>query len=326
MNSHCLALLDKLGYLPVPSQADHIVSESIKKSLESLFGQVATRVILNYLASFYGLSEKELTSNYDIFEKSLFKISSYGAKKILKDIRKQMLIETIKASLGSEITEQDILNPDIGIGDIIKKISYHEVTKFVHEIPSGEHINLIYENEDTKDKVLSAFLGEYHQDDTAKSQIISRRALISNRQTKFNYVNSILHYENLPLDTEKSELVSKIWQWMNHFRNKNYSTILEEDKFDEISGIKNKGSIFSSTVRIAIEDAEWFLLNFRHDFLSLEKIIKKYVDDDKHMSVLCTYNISKFSESSEVTITAIVESHGYIILEDPLVIYKSAKR
>src|SRR5437867_5501110 len=135
MNSHCLAMLDRLGFIPISSKDEQIISESIKRAFENLFGHDATLVLLHQLASFYGLSEKELTTNYDIFEKSLSKISSYGAKIILRDIRKEMLIETIKSSSGSEITEQDILNLDIGIRDIIKKIGYDEIAKFVHAIP-----------------------------------------------------------------------------------------------------------------------------------------------------------------------------------------------
>jgi hypothetical protein len=327
MNSHCLAMLDRLGFIPISSKDEQIISDSIKRAFENLFGHDATLVLLHQLASFYGLSEKELTTNYDIFEKSLSKISSYGAKIILRDIRKEMLIETIKLSLSSEITEEDILNPDVGIGDIIKKISYHEITRFVNEILPGEHISFIYENEDTKDKVLSGFLSsKTHQDEIVNNQITSRRGLISNKQTKYNYVNDILYCEDLSAVNEKSEIVNKLWQWMNWFRNKNYSTSSKPGKDKEISGIKNKDIITSSTIRIAIEDAAWFLLNnFTHEFLAFEKIIKKYIDDDKNMSVLCTYRISSIPDSDDI-ITKIIESHEYVILENPLIIYKSTKR
>jgi hypothetical protein len=327
MNSHWLTLLDRLGFIPVSSEAERIISESIKRAFENLFGHDATLVLLHQLASFYGLSEKELTTNYDIFEKSLCKISSYGAKIILRDIRKEMLIETIKFSLGSEITEEDILNPDVGIRDIIKKISYHEITRFVNEIPRGDHVNFIYENEDIKDKVLSAFLSsETHQDEIVNDQITYRRGLISNKQTKFNYVDNILYNEDLSVVIEKSELINKLWHWMNCFRNKNYSTRSKPGKDKEISGIKNKDIIASLTIRIAVEDAAWFLVNnFTHEFLSFEKIIKKYIDDDKHMSILCTYRISTIPESDDI-ITKIIESHEYVILENPLMIYKSTKR
>jgi hypothetical protein len=82
----------------------------------------------------------------------------------------------------------------------------------------------------------------------------------------------------------------------------------------------------SSYVRIAIEDAGWFLLNnFTYEFLSFEKIIKKYLDEDKHISVLCTYKISDISGSSDDMLTKIIETHHYVILENPLMIYKSTK-
>jgi hypothetical protein len=327
MNSDCLTVLYKLGYTPVPSKVEHIVSESIKKSFESLFGQSATVVILNHLASSYGLSEEELTTNYDMFEKSLYKISSYGAKIILRHLKKEMLIEAIAASSGSEITEQDILNPDIGIRDIMKKICYDEITQFVHEISAGEHIAFIYKNEDAKYKVLSAFLGESHHDDIMKSQITSTRGLISNKQTKFNHINSILQYEDL-LVIEKSEIINKIWDWINRFKNKNNSDILKEGNNKEIKGGAQDKDIIvvSSTIRIAIEDAAWFLLNnFRHEFLSIEKILKKHIINDKYMSFLCAYKISDISGSNDDIIMEIIESHHSVILEDPLIIYKSTK-
>ena len=327
MNSHCLTLLDKLGYIPVSSKAEQIISESIKKSLESLFGHAATVVLLHHLASFYGLSEKELTTNYDIFEKSLSKISGYGAKTILRDIRKEMLIEAIKSSSGSEITEQDILNPDIGIREIINKIGYDEIAKFVHAMPPGEHINLVYKNEDTKDKVLSSFLSsESYHDEIVNNRITSMRGLITNKLTKFNYINNILYYEDLSLVVEKSEIINKLWDWMIRLRSKNYSTIFKEGRDKEIVRYEDKDIMASSCVRVAIEDAAWFLLNnFTFEFLSFEKIIKKYLDEDKYMSVLCTYKISDISRSSDDMLTKIIETHHYVILENPLMIYKSTK-
>jgi len=327
MNSHCLTLLDKLGYIPVSSKAEHIISESIKKSLESLFGHAATVVLLHHLASFYGLSEKELTTNYDIFEKSLSKISAYGAKIILKDIRKEMLIETIKSSTGSEITEQDILNPDIGIREIINKIGYDEIAKFVHAMPPGEHINLVYKNEDTKDKVLSSFLSsESYHDEIVNNRITSIRGLITTKLTKFNYIKDILYYEDLSLAVEKSEIINKLWDWMIRLRSKNYSTVFKEGRDKEIVRYEDKDIMASSCVRVAIEDAAWFLLNnFTFEFLSFEKIIKKYLDEDKHISVLCTYKISDISGSSDDMLMKIIETHHYVILENPLMIYKSTK-
>jgi hypothetical protein len=328
-----LTVLDKLGYVPLPSKAEHIVSESIKKSFESLFGQAATIVVLNNLSSLYGLSEKELTTNYDIFEKSLYKISSYGAKIILGYLKKEILIEAVESSFASEITEQDIVNPDVRIEDIIKKINYYEITEFVHRIPSSMHIVFVYKNEDTKYKVLDAFFckSHTHQDTTAASNaetstLIGR--LICNKQTKCGYITDRLYYEDLS-DIDKSQIAKEIWNWINSFNYRCNTSILNKCRNSEEIIAQDKDYIKTSAIRIAIEDASWFLVNdFRHEFVSVEEIIKKHISNSKSTNTLCVYknsSISVHNDIDEKMIMRIVESHSYVILEEPLIIYRATK-
>jgi hypothetical protein len=59
--------------------------------------------------------------------------------------------------------------------------------------------------------------------------------------------------------------------------------------------------------------------------LSIEKILKKHIINDKYMSFLCAYKISDISGSNDDIIMEIIESHHSVILEDPLTIYTSAK-
>ena len=151
-------------------------------------------------------------------------------------------------------------------------------------------------------------------------------AVISDVPKKFNQINNILYYEDLSLAIEKSEIINKLWDWMIRLRSKNYSTIFKEGRDKEIVRYEDKDIMASSCVRVAIEDAAWFLLNnFTFEFLSFEKIIKKYLDEDKHISVLCTYKISDISGSSDDMLMKIIETHHYVILENPLMIYKSTK-
>ena len=342
-----LTVLDKLGYIPVPSKAEHIVSESIKESLESLFGQAASAVLLNNLSSIYGLSENELTTNYDIFEKSLYKISGYGAKIILGYLKKEILIKALAASSDSEITEQDIVNPEVGIGDIIKKISFDEITEFVYRIPSSMHIVLVYKNEATKYKILDAFFDKAHnhshQDttttttttasNTITSTMIPR--LIRHKQTKCGYANDSLYYDDL-LCIDKSQIVKKIWNWINSFDYRCTTDIVNKYDNKEIIA-QDKDDIIvspspspSTAIRIAIEDASWFLVNnFRHEFLSLEEIIKKNISNFKSTSILCVYKKTRISGHDvidEEMIMTMVESHSYVILEEPpLIIYRATK-
>jgi hypothetical protein len=96
---------------------------------------------------------------------------------------------------------------------------------------------LSIKNEDTKDKILSAFLSsESHDDEIVNDRITSRRGLITNKLTKFSYIYNILYYEDLSLAVKRSEIINKLWDWMIWLRNKNYSNIFKEgrDKDREI--------------------------------------------------------------------------------------------
>ena len=330
-----LTALDELGYVPVPSKTERIVSESIKKSFVNLFGQAATTTVLNNLSSLYGLSENELTTNYDIFEKSLYRLSSYGANIILGYIKKEILIKAVESSLDSEISEEDIANSFVGIRNIMKKISYSEVTKFIDKIVSGMHIVFVHQNEDAKNKLLSAFFnGSYRQNNTnaIDSPVTSTiKALISNKQTRFSHISNILHYEDL-VCIKESELTRKILDWITSFTDKSNLELPKKcnNNNNEII-IQDSVAVrsFPPTIRIAIDDASWFLANnFRHELALIEEMVKKYTKSSSSTSVLCFYkvsNISGYNDIDKETIMRIIQSHSYVILEDPLLIYSAIR-
>ena len=73
--------------------------------------------------------------------------------------------------------------------------------------------------------------------------------------------------------------------------------------------------------RIAFEDGTWWLRNgFAEDYTRFEESLVKHIEDN--LSVLCGYDISKFNELYMETIIA---SHMYVILDEPLIIYKAGK-
>jgi hypothetical protein len=331
-----LTVLDKLGYVPLLSKAECIFSDSVKKSFESLFGKDATPIILNNLSSLYGLSEKELTTNYDIFAKSLYKLSGYGAKIILAHIKQEMLIRAVTSSLASEITEKEIANPNIGVEYILKKISYSEVIEFVHRMLSGMHVIFVYENENAKHKILDAFLeGSYSGSNHSNTNTVSNsdgtmtstvKALISNKKTEFSHINNILYYEDLTR-IEKSEILNKILDWINSFKNKsNYEFPEKRNKEDTTDK-----TIISPEIRLAIEDMLCFLSNILgFEFASVEEMLKKHTNSSKPTSILCIYKMSKIfgsddASTDEEMITRIVKSHSCLILEDPPIIYGATR-
>jgi hypothetical protein len=351
-----LTVLDKLGYIPLASKAEHIVSESIKKAFETLFGLAVTKIMLDNLSSLYGLSEWELTTNYDIFEKLLYKISGYGANIILGYIKKEILLKAVTSLVDSEITEEDIVDPYVGISDIIKKISYDEITGFVSQSTAkGMHIVFIHEGEDTKYKILSAFFRETRSRNTTSNlgnqQIsITKKGLITTKKTKSKsksksksklfHIDNIFYYEDLIDDIEEdSKIPNKVWDWINSFKDDDSDSITnniigkDDNKKTKIAQSKDDIIVVtsappspSSIIRIAIEDASWFVLNsFRRVFASVEETISKNMDNLKSTSIMCTYKISDISKDNaydEDMIMGIVGPHPYVILEDPLTIYK----
>ena len=62
------------------------------KSIERL-GESASKALLDHICSINELSEKELLTNYDLFEKSLYRVLRKGAEVILRDLKRELLVQ-----------------------------------------------------------------------------------------------------------------------------------------------------------------------------------------------------------------------------------------
>lgn len=134
-NFRYLSILDELQYITSISVSDRILHDSIKNSLESV-GKSYSKVLLHNMCSFYGLSENELLTNYDLFERSLYRILGKAAQPLIGCVKVEMLRYAIMN--GSEITATDILNPMLTVSYVLKDIHDREVFDFVRYVPSCE--------------------------------------------------------------------------------------------------------------------------------------------------------------------------------------------
>ena len=142
-NFHCLTILDELGYLPTPSDTNEIVYNSVKKALDWNLGKSVCATLIRLMCSVWRLSENELLTNYELFEKLLNKmLHDKGADTIFNWIKREMLVQAILKDSCS-LTEQQILNPNLTINDIIVDISNLQVFEFIRKIPTNEHIVFI---------------------------------------------------------------------------------------------------------------------------------------------------------------------------------------
>jgi hypothetical protein len=296
--SQLLTVLDTLEYYSLNSAIDEIVYKSVKKSLGTL-GESISETIVDNICSLYRLSEKELLTNYDLFEKSLYSFFNEGAHIIVKRIKKEILSHAILHV--PNLTVDDILNQNLTVYDIIKKIHEEKICDFIRKLPADEHVIFFYKKESFKDKILSAFFEPAINHKKALKGLISVK-----RNTNLNLDSNIL-FDELFFQGEKSAAVmKKIFDWAYSLKLSNNS--LKKEGEDIIT-------------RIATDDDTWFFKNgLGNEIISAEKSGAKCIKEDK-ITCLCIYNISNMTD--EQILKAVIATHGYVILDDPLGVYKA---
>ena len=297
-------ILDELGYLPLSSKADEILYDAAKKSIERL-GESASKALLDHICSINALSEKELLTNYDLFEKSIHRVLRKGAEVILRDLKRELLVQVVL--IDPNITIGDIRNPLLAVGDILKRIRVVETLEFVRKIPLHKHIAFLYINENSKADILAAFF------DTKITGKATKALLSSNKPTKDDL--SYMSYEELLQEPREYEVVAnRLADWIAKLNSSNKSQQRQQQKTTDIA-----------TLRIATEDAMWWLRNsFTGYYLGFEKSMGKYLQDS--VSVLCGYNISNVTNENidNKKIKTMIAAHDYVILDESFVMFRAA--
>jgi hypothetical protein len=298
------SILDELGYCPISSTAEDILYSVAKKSIEQL-GESASKALLDHICSIDGLSEKELLTNYDLFEKALYRVLKKGAEVILDYLKRELLIQAVL--IDTSITISEIRNPRLAIRQIVQRIRAAETLEFVRKIPSCKHITFLYRSDYSKDKLFAAFF------DANVIANVSNGLLSFKRPTNdgFRNVNNFMLYEELLHEPRESEVVARrLADW-----------IAKLDSSNESQQQNNTGI---ATVRIAVEDVVWWVRNgFTGYYLDFEKSMGRYLQGG--LSVLCGYNFSNVSNEiiDSKNIKTMIAAHDYVILDESLAVYRS---
>jgi hypothetical protein len=265
-----LSVLDELRYFPQVYLSDRALHDSIKHSLETICKSFS-KVLLDKMCSVYGLSENELLTNYDLFERSLYRILGRTGQPIAGHIKAEMLKYAVMN--GSEITATDILDPNLTVSYVLKDIHDTEIYAFVRNVPPCQHIAFLYTNEFDKNKVLS----EFFHPRTGEDHEAPPLGLISTKRTKKNNVPFNISYDELMNETSNDTAKERLAAWIGHVHSFNKSQLLP--------------------TRIAEEDAtSWLKNGFSADEdLQIEHMFST-LTCDKKMSILCAFDISKIAE------------------------------
>jgi hypothetical protein len=291
------SVLDELRYIPTVSLSDRILCDSIKNSLERI-GKSYSKILLHRMCSFYGLSENELLTNYDLFESSLYRILGKGAQPLIGCIKAEMLRYAIMN--GSEITATDILNPKLTVSYVLKDIHDREVFDFVRNVPPHEHIAFLYTHEIAKNNILSEF---FHRQEQEYQDPLPLGLISTKTPKKPNTHLFTISYDELLNKSRKDKAKESLAAWIAHVHSSN-----ESQHF---------------ATRIAEEDATIWLKNgFSADEdLNLEQMFSTLTCDN-NLSILCAFDISKIAESDiNSMMKSIISAHDYVILDEPFVVY-----
>jgi hypothetical protein len=253
------------------------------------------------MCSIDGLSEEELLTNFDLLEKSLQRVLRKGAEVVLHDIKTEILTHAVL--IDPTITISEIRNPQLTIGKIIKRIRSAEALEFIREKASHKHIALLYRNENAKNKIFSAFFDPNIIAKASTGFLLSKEPSNGLSQV-LNHVDSSMLYEELLQESREEQVVArKLADWVHSLKNL------------RLHNIKNDAT------KIASEDVTWWVRNgfADHYCRGFEESIGRYLQDN--LSVLCGYNISECGNNG--TINAMIAAHGYVILDEPFIVYRA---
>jgi len=325
-------ILDELGYIPaldgaVPFNLDQILYDSIKKAFNENLSVPISNVLFSHMCSVHGLSEQELFTNYDLFENSLHKIlKAEGAGIIINAIKRNLLVKAVLNQ--STLTEEEILDPKLTVHDVLRDIAALKVSEFIRNIGPQEHVVFFYEDENSKDKALSAFFDSSSSTtagSTTGNNTRDRRARIANRYTKRGLISikkSTINKNNLFLDShvsydelfsqaERSKINKKLGDWVESVHSLNVAKGKESEEY-------------CNTTRLAGDDATWFFKNgLGHEIISSEKLLGRRIEGDK-ITWLCMYDVLNMTDVQ--ILKEIMAAHSYVILDSPFAVYKAGGR
>ena len=187
----------------------------------------------------------------------------------------------------TRVYKTDKKEVEINTDKLLNKIP-ESFLEFIIHMPAHIHITFLYKNPISNDKVLSAFFNPTMIWRT-------KNGLISKIPKKLKSVKNIVYGDFLYMD--KTAAMKKFADWVSKLHSSNKSDM---------------------PTRMAGEDATWWARNgFAEEHLKLEQSTGR--NSYENMSILCCYDISHIDNEQ---LKSIVDSHGYVLLDEPFMMYK----
>lgn len=261
--------LEQLGCSRVSTGSSTLVSESSISVLREILGQASAEAVPYHLSRVMKLSKEQILSDYNLVKQSLESLFGHSARLIVSSLEKEILSRA-KAPKPMSVEE------------LLETVGRREVQEFVTNLPTKEHVVLLYGDTAARDQMISAFFDH----DGSKGYV-------SERPSSLDGVSNMLYGEML--DGGGQLQVQKLHNWIG-----------------QLNATKQ-----AQSTRIAGEDIWFFENGYDKEIIALERAIGRYAADNT--TILCTYDISRLDSER---IGAMIETHSYIITDKPCMIYQ----
>jgi hypothetical protein len=186
-----------------------------------------------------------------------------------------------------EMTNVSLILKRNGFEKVAESKDY--IVKFVQSMTGSEHVIFLWENEETKNQMISEFFDQQVTDSSDSNGVFSIEPI------------RIPHVENTLYES---------------FHNLHKSTFL--DRAVEQVSERVSTNIGSSSTKYAFEDDTWLMKRgLKKQVLDTESALGKEVD--RKLSLLC---MDHRPDLDGETIEKLVKAHGYVIIDQPLGLYK----
>ena len=307
VNEKLINLLENNGFIYKNQKTDVVVRDIILNVLNRI-GKSYSKALIYQICSFYGLTQNELLSNYELFEYSLTRVLGKTGYPIILRVKKELLKYLILNKF--EISTKDILDPSFNVPKIIDKLSESYNYQLIFENLNNNkrnHMILLSSNYDSKhiEKIITNLV------QSSKSRRDIKRVLIvlHDQFDKKRYFKSVpdmdIYYMN--------DLVSTLDESLENNNNKK-------------SGFLNIEQFYTIDIQIFCFIDIQILNQFNNYKILkiLEEKFKKLYTLNENIKICCIYDLSNFCAKEYETnlLKDFINHHNMVIIDEPLVMYQ----
>jgi hypothetical protein len=312
VNEELINLIENSGFIYRNQKTDIVVRNTILNVL-SRIGKSYSKALIYQICSLYGLSQNELLTNYELFEKSLTRVLGKTRYPIILRIKKELLKYLILNKF--EISTKDILDPSLDVPQIISKLSESYNYDLIFENLNDNNRNHMFLLSNNDDRHIERIISNLIQISKNLRDIKRVVIVLQDQFDEKKYFRSVHNIDIYHLNdiVSSSSFKHKFFKLDNNYNN-NIDHIINFDKFDN----SNIQVFCFIDIQILNQFNNYKILKI------LEDKFEKLYNPNKIIQICCIYDVSNFytKEYELQLLRDFINHHDMVIVDEPLVMYQ----